>query len=424
MQPVSRSVDEHRASVLAAVGPTPVVDVPLEDSVGMVLGGPLVARADVPPFDNAAMDGYAVRTADVADATPEDPCVLRLVGDVSAGRTDPSSAAPVVTPGTAVRIMTGAPVPDGADAVVPVERTDTGRFEHGPLDGADTSVTVRSPGRGHVRHRAEDLTVGDTLAPAGTLVTSRVASVAASVGLASLPVHRRPRVVVISTGSELAADGAPGPGRIPDSNSYLLAASARNAGAEVVRRGAVPDTVDALRAVLDAAAGATPADLIITSGGVSAGAMDVVRHLLTTADEATGATVAAVGMQPGKPQVLASWREVPVVAVPGNPVAAFVSFEMFVRPALRRLRGEPDVAPPTVERVAGSGWSSPPGRLQVVPVVHEPGGAVRPAGRRDGRGSGAHRVSALVTADALALIDPDVDEVCPGDTVRVLLLGG
>ncbi|ROS72116.1 gephyrin-like molybdotransferase Glp [Cellulomonas sp. PhB143] len=416
----TRSVEEHLARVLARVAPLPLVRVSLDDAVGAVLGEPLVAAADVPPFDASAMDGYAVRAPDVAGARPEAPVRLRVVGDVVAG---PSAAVAPLVRGAALRIMTGAPVPAGADAVVPVELTSTGRFDHGPLAAPGATIEVRGPGRGHVRHRAEDVTSGDLLADAGAPVTSRLASVAACVGRTDLLVHRRPRVVVVSTGNELAATGVvPVAGEIPDSNSFLLAASARDAGADVVRRGAVPDTTDALRAVLDEAA--ERADLIVTSGGVSAGAMDVVRHLLTTAPEADDADVAAVAMQPGRPQLLARWRGVPVLALPGNPVAAFVSFELFVRPAISRLRGAVAPAPARVTRRAASAWASPAGRLQVVPVVHDDDGRVRLAGAPDGRGSGSHRVSVLVRADALALVPAPVGTVAVGDPVDVVLLGG
>ncbi|GII97932.1 molybdopterin molybdotransferase [Sediminihabitans luteus] len=411
-----RTVDEHTGRVTALVAPLPVVALPLDDAAGAVLAAPLVARADVPPFANAAMDGYAVRADDVRAAAPGAPVTLRVVADVAAG------VAPtgVVGPGEAARIMTGAPVPDGADAVVPVEDTSTGTFAHGPLDPAHVEIRVLHPvrpGRSHVRDRAEDVAAGSTLAAPGTVVTARLVALAASVGLTSLPVHRTPHVTVVSTGSELAA--VPGPGQIPDSNSYLLAASARAAGAVVDRRGAVPDTADALAAALDAAA--STADLVVTSGGVSAGALDVVRHLLTTHPAASDADVAAVGMQPGKPQVLARWRGVPVIAVPGNPVAAFVSSELFVRPAIDRLRGLPAAARATVTRAAGDSWTSPPGRLQVVPVVHDDAERVTPVRATSG-GSGSHRASVLARADALALVPEDVTQVRPGDRVEVVLL--
>src|SRR5690606_14443683 len=365
---------------------------------------------------------------------------LRVVGDIAAG--EPGGAGP--GPGEAVRIMTGAPVPAGADVVVPVERTSTGRFAPGATGGAPTTVAIHDASRRHVRPRGEDVRRGDVVVAAGVVLTARHVSVAAAAGHATVTVHRAPRVAVLSTGSELVAAGtAPGPGRIPDSNSVLLAASARAAGADVVRRGGVGDAagalVTALDGVLAAFDGAAP-DLLVSTGGVSAGAFDVVREVLDGATRAgtpwesavTDARLVAVGMQPGKPQGLARWRGIPWLALPGNPVSAFVSFELFVRPALDRLRGVPEPRRALGGRVAGEGWPSPAGREQLVLVRHTApdGTEVVPAGRarepRPGetptRGSGSHRVSALAHADAVAVVPADVTAVEPGDAVRVLLL--
>jgi molybdopterin molybdotransferase len=369
---------------------------------------------------------------------------LRVVGDVAAG----DAGGVRLAPGEAVRIMTGAPVPEGADLVVPVERTSTGRFTPGASGSGPATIAIHDASRRHVRTRGEDVRRGDVVVEAGVVLTARHVSVAASAGHATVPVHRAPRVAVLSTGSELVAPGTdPGPGRIPDSNSVLVAAAARAAGAHVVRRGAVGDTAAALVAtldeLLDAFAADTP-DLLVSTGGVSAGAFDAVREVLDPAtrggtpwaDAVTDARVVAVGMQPGKPQGLARWRGVPWLALPGNPVSAFVSFELFVRPVIDRLRGLPEPRLALVERTAAEGWSSPAGREQIVLVRHtEPDGArVVPAGRH-GRpaedapgtaarphGSGSHRVSALARADALALVAADVTSVAPGDPVQVLLL--
>lgn len=437
----SRTIVQHAADALALVRPTPPANTPLEDAVGAVLAADVVSVLDAPAFDASAMDGYAVRAQDVAGATPSAPVVLRVVGDVAAGDAGPAGLDLGLGPGEAVRIMTGAPVPPGANAVVPVERTSTGRFTPGAAGSGPTTVAVHDASRTHVRPRGEDVRRGDVVVGAGTVLTARHVSVAASAGHAAVPVHRAPRVAVLSTGSELVAPGTtPGPGRIPDSNSVLLAASARAAGARVVRRGAVGDSAAALVATLDGLLDTfdgAPPDLLVSTGGVSAGAFDVVREVLDPAtragtpwqDAVTDTRLVAVGMQPGRPQGLARWRGVPWLALPGNPVSAYVSFELFVRPVVDRLRGVPAPGRALVRRVAAAGWSSPAGREQLVLVRHtEPDGAhVVPAGRRPeedatARGSGSHRLSALAHADALAVVGADVTAVAPGDPVQVLLL--
>ncbi|MFC7878986.1 gephyrin-like molybdotransferase Glp [Isoptericola sp. NPDC057391] len=441
----ARSTAEHVAAVLARVAPLPAGDVDLGELAvegpGRVLGADVHAVAHVPPFDAAAMDGYAVRLADLpADGSP---VTLRVVGDLRPG-SPPDRCGCETRPrhadseghlrthnegGGAVRIMTGAPVPAWADAVVPVERTSTGRFVAGGPT-TEREVTLARQPRAHVRHRGEDVRPGNLLGRAGDAVTPALVAVAASGGLAALPVRRRPRVGVLSTGSELVPSGhgggAAAEGRIPDSNSLLLAALARAAGADVVRVGAVPDDADALRAALDSvvgAGGAAAVDLVVTTGGVSAGASDVVRAVLD-ADDARLADVdvAAVALRPGRPQALARWRGVPWVALPGNPVSAFVSFALFVRPALAVLAGRDPARP--VRRPAAEAWPSPPGRTHVVPVRTLPSGAVeRAAAPGAGAGSaGGHATSALLGADALALVPPDVEKVEAGDELDVLPL--
>ncbi|MCK9795851.1 molybdopterin molybdotransferase MoeA [Isoptericola sp. 4D.3] len=437
-----RSAEEHLAAVLARVTPLPAEDVALAELAveppGRTLGAEVRAAALVPPFDAAAMDGYAVRLADLpADGSP---VTLQVVGDLRPG--DPVPAAPEgcerdfgdysgensprnrahnASP-AAVRIMTGAPVPGWADAVVPVERTSTGRFvAGGPTTEHD--VTLARQPRGHVRRQGEDVRPGDLLGRTGDAVTPALVAVAASAGLTSLPVRRRPRVAVLSTGSELVtAGGRAEPGRIPDSNSLLLAALARAAGADVVRVGAVPDDPDALRTALDTVVGGV--DLVVTTGGVSAGASDVVRAVLDAPDaRLADVDVAAVGLRPGRPQALARWQGVPWAALPGNPVSAFVSFALFVRPAVGVLAGREPVLP--VRRTVAEAWPSPPGRTHVVPVRTVRPGVVERATPPDpapGPGSGGHATAALLGADGLALVPPDVDKVDAGDEVDVLPL--
>ncbi|MFI2488358.1 gephyrin-like molybdotransferase Glp [Promicromonospora kroppenstedtii] len=423
-----RSVTEHVERVVALVAPLPAVRLDLVDADGATLAEDQHAHASVPPFVSAAMDGYAVRLADL----PPDgaPVTLQVTGDVAAGAADGTG----IGPGQAVRIMTGAPLPSGADAVVPVEHTSTGRFVAG-TPRAESSVRLARRARAHVRAAGEDVARGELLARAGTAVTAATVGALAASGTVRVPVRRRPLVAVISTGAELVPVGETlGPGQITDSNGPMLAAAARAAGADVVRLGPVPDDPGALRAALDAAVQpvgdpairpepGAGADLIVTAGGVSAGAADVVREVLAAAASALGgvtdADVATVAMSPGKPQALARWRGVPWLALPGNPVGAYASFELFVRPAIDLLRGLRGAGKDLLGRTclslhAATAWSSPAGRLQALPV-RLVDGAVEPAGSH-------HSLSALAAADGLALVPPDVEKVRAGDVVQVLML--
>ncbi|MFS0701061.1 gephyrin-like molybdotransferase Glp [Cellulomonas sp. 179-A 4D5 NHS] len=402
-----RTVDQHRDAVLGLVVPTAAHTVALEDGAGLVLAEDVTAHEALPRFDNSAMDGYAVRAADVAGATPEAPVHLRVVGDLAAG----SDAEPVVGAGDAARIMTGAPLPPGADAIVPVEVTDAGIVE--------VEVREPSPAGRHVRRVGEDVSAGDVVLRAGSELTPYRLAAVASVGRAEVVVHRRPVVVVLATGSELVTPGvAPRRGQIPDSNSYLLAAAAAAAGARVQRLGVVPDDPDLLAEALGAQYPA--ADLVVTSGGVSVGAYDVVKEVLAPLP---GMSFVSVAMQPGKPQGFGLLPDgTPVVSLPGNPVSAFVSFEAFVRPAILRLRGLSGAAleRPRLRARVAQGWSSPAGREQHIPVtIAEDDGEVlvRPAAAR---GSGSHLVASLAAADGLAVVPADVEQVDEGDHVTVV----
>ena len=407
-----RTVAEHRTAALSLVMPLPAVSVPLETADGHVLAEDVLAPSVLPRWDNSAMDGYAVRAADVAGASDDRPVRLHVLADLAAG----SDEEPTVVEGTAARIMTGAPVPAGADAVVPVEVTD----------GGTATVLVHRPAAdgAHIRRAGEDVGAGDLVLATGTFLGPAQVAAAASVGCARLSVHRRPRVAVLSTGSELVVPGTGlRRGQIPDSNSYLLAAAVRAAGCDVVRVGAVRDEADALRSTLDDLLG--EADAIVTSGGVSMGAYDVVKEVLTVE---AGMEFVQVAMQPGKPQGLGRLRGTPVFALPGNPVSALVSFEVFVRPALLRLRGLTDLDRRHVVAVVEDGWRTPPGRAQYMPVVlvadvpdlRAPEGRTPHVRRAVSGGSGSHLVAGLARAEGLAIVAADVDEVRPGDKVRVM----
>ncbi|QDB78210.1 molybdopterin molybdotransferase MoeA [Georgenia wutianyii] len=399
------TVEEYQESVLARVEPLAPRRVPVAQAHGLHLAEDVTAVLAVPPFTNSAMDGFAVRAADVSGA----PVSLPVAGDVPAGTTHPVA----VPPGGAVRIMTGAPLPAGADAVVPVELTDQppGAVVLPPAVEVRRAVAVGA----HVRSAGEDVRPGDTVLAAGTLLGATQLSAAVSAGHGELLVRPRPRVGVLATGDELCPPGTdPGPGRIPDSNSVLVAGLVREAGCEPVVLGAVGDDPERLSEVV--AAALPGIDALVTSGGVSVGTKDVVKAALA---DRIGFT--KVAMQPGKPQGFGVLDgRVPVFALPGNPVSVLVSFHVHVAPGLRRLLGLPARLPLARARAAVA-WRCPAGRRQFVPVVLEDDGvdlpSVRPA---SAGGSASHLVASLAAAEALAVVAEDVDAVAPGDEVGLL----
>ncbi|MFC4498691.1 MULTISPECIES: gephyrin-like molybdotransferase Glp [Streptomyces] len=426
------SVDEHLEDILATVRPLDPIELQLPDAQGCVLVEDVTVTVSLPPFDNSSMDGYAVRVADVAGASEEFPAALEVVGDIAAGQ---AADLLFVGPGQAARIMTGAPLPSGAETVVPVEWTDGGLGE-GPVDGmrarglapeqAGGHVRVYRPAeaRAHVRAMGSDVKAGDRALEAGTVVGPPQIALLAAIGRGTVRVRPRPRVVVLSTGSELVQPGEQlGDGQIYDSNSFALTAAARDAGAIAYRVGAVADDVDTLRATIEDQL--VRADLLVTTGGVSVGAYDVVKEALSSVgdeDEAgSGIEFRRLAMQPGKPQGFGSIGpdHIPLLALPGNPVSSYVSFELFVRPAIRTLMGLPDVHRPTTRArlTADKALTSPKGRRQFLRATHADG-TVRPVG-----GAGSHLVAALAHADALIVVPEDVESVEPGADVEVVLLG-
>ncbi|MER8183002.1 gephyrin-like molybdotransferase Glp [Kitasatospora sp. NPDC094015] len=411
------SVDEHLADVLARIAPLPAIELQLLDAQGCRLAEDITSEVDLPPFDNSSMDGYAVRTADTARATGEYPSVLAVVGDIAAG----AGELPKVGPGEAARIMTGAPLPPGAEAVAPVEWTDggtgTGRAADAMGTAAEEAVRVLRPvGAGdHVRRRGSDLGAGDQVLDAGTVLGPTQLGLLAAIGRGTVRVRPRPRVVVLSTGSELVQPGEPvGPGRISDSNSFTLTAAARDAGAIAYRVGGVPDDAALLRSVLEDQLGR--ADLIVTSGGVSVGAYDVVKEVF---ESYGGMDFRRLRMQPGKPQGFGRIGEgegVPLLALPGNPVSAYISFELFVRPVIRTMLGAPDVHRPVVPARCTADLRSPAGRRQFLRGRYADG-LVAPIG-----GEGSHLVGALARANCLITVPEDTTAVPAGSTVDVVLL--
>ncbi len=398
-----RTVTEHARIISGLLSPTSIIELPLAETAGLVLARGLVAPIDLPPFPNSAMDGYAVRAADLI----EFPVTLPVSQDIPAGRMD---TAPL-RPGSAARIMTGAPLPPGADTIVQVERTDGGtdavRIDSAPPPGVQ------------VRRQGEDVVVGAVVLTAGTVLAGPQIGVAAALGFATLPVRRPLEVLILSTGTELVAPGQPlQPGQIYESNSAMLAASVAAAGAAAAVAHFVADDVDAFRAALETAAAG--ADLIVTSGGVSAGAYEVVKDALT----GHGVEFAKVAMQPGMPQgaglfTAADGRSVPIVTLPGNPVSSYVSFEVFLRPAIRAAMGYHQLTRPAMRLPLSQPIDSPPGKRQFRRGVLDPdAGTVAPWG-----GPGSHLLSWLAGADAMMVVDADVTRLEVGDAVEVWLLG-
>lgn len=407
------SVEDQLAHVLSGLEPLGTEELPLAAALGRTLAADLRSRTDIPVFDNSAMDGYAVRHEDVAHASPEHPVTLEVVADLPAG----SAEDPPLAPGTAARIMTGAPVPADADAIVPVEHTDAGFEQAG---GTHVTITTAPRPAAHIRRTGEDLSAGDVVLAAGSVLSPRHLSAAAAAGHPTLTVHRAPRVAVLATGSELVPPGQPlGRGQIPESNSTLLAALMVEAGATVERAVTVPDDDAALRAELDDAV-AAGVDLVVLSGGVSVGAYDVTKAVLAPLGTVDFVSVA---MQPGKPQAFGRLPGgTPVFGLPGNPVSACVSFEVFVRPAVGRLLGRAQLTRRMLTAQVSDGWRTPPGRAQYMPVVLDAGSDGLWVRRATRGGSGSHLVGGLAAADGFAVVGADVTEVRRGDSVGVMLV--
>lgn len=414
MRESRRSITEHLSRALD-LAPTPQpVYVPVERALNHVLAADARAKLPVPPFSNSAMDGFLVHGADLS---PSDPVTLPVAGDVPAG-----GAATTVPPGRAVRIMTGAPVGDPvADGlrVVPVEDTDQTPGPH----RVPSHVTLGSVDhdRAHIRVRGENTTPGEVVVSAGTRVDPGALAALISVGVAEVAVYPLPRVAVVSSGDELIPAGrVPSAGQLPDSNQPMLAALLGRDGVENVIRIHTGDSPAEFRDGLDDAA--ARADLVITTGGVSAGAYDVVREVAGAEQVWFG----PVAMQPGKPQGLGRWAGVPLVCLPGNPVAVFVSHHLFVSPLLRALAGQEvpaDVfARPHLTARVTTEFPAPRGRPLLVPVrldwsTGQPVAApFTPAGR------GSHLVASLAGVDGLAVLPPEESGPVPGGDVQVLLL--
>lgn len=399
------SFDEYRGRVLALGSPLSTEAVPLHAAEGMVTAEPVFARFAVPPFDNSAMDGFAVRSQDVADA----PVTLRVTADIPAGRTD----LPELEPGTAMRIMTGAPMPKGADAIVQVEKTENP--EQNMLGTAPDEVTILEsvPAGKNLRFAGEDIDAGELAIEAGVRLGPTQLSALASIGHGYVTVHRKPVIGVLSTGSELRQPGEDLlPGQIPDSNSTLVRLMVREAGGRDIVLSSSSDDVAQFGATIEEHG---YLDALITTGGVSAGAFDVVKEYLSE----HGVDFVSVAQQPGKPQgsgmLRIGDREIPVLCLPGNPVSVFVSMKIYGEALIGRLSGRSDTDIPWQLWKAGTSWTTSSGRAQFMPVVAD-GDRVVPAGAG---GSKSHLVYSLVKTRGLAYIPADVDSVDEGDDVRV-----
>jgi molybdopterin molybdotransferase len=438
------SVEEARTAVLAAVaGPTDREVVFLSEARGRVLAEDVMSLTALPPWDNSAMDGYAIRAADVAVATEDDPVRLAVTGEVRAG----SAPDAAVERGGAIRIATGAPIPPHADAVVQVELTtpadasgaalgERGRDAAGPLPAA---VLVHAAVRAGtaIRRAGDDLPEAETILRAGTPLTAAAVALAAGSGNETLAVHRRPRVGVLATGDEVRAAGRDlGPAGIPDANGPGLAALADESGAEAWSLGIAKDRLEDVRERLKIAKYGD-VDAVIVSGGVSVGPYDVVRAAFA---EIGRIELWRVAVQPGKPFAFGvvdqpGGGRCLLFGLPGNPVSSFVTFELFVRPALRKLAGYPDDRlTRSVDRgVLLEPVSKGPGRrafLRVVAerddagaVTRDDAGRVRLRLAGGGRGQGSHVLSALAIAEALAIVPESVDALEAGSAVDLWWLG-
>lgn len=416
------SLEEALNRILTTVEPLPAVETGLDDGLGLVLAAPIVSRDAVPSFDNSAMDGYAVRSADIVGASAESAVRLEVVADVKAG----DVADIPVEPGQAVRIMTGAPVPAGADAVVRVEdtMTEVGRVRAAFERAANASeilspvLVLRSiPAGRNVRLTGEDVEPGETVLTSGQALGPAEIGLLASLGFSRVPVYRRPRVAVITTGDELLEIDQPLVlGKIRNSNAYSLAAQIRQAGAEPVRYEIAADTPVTARKLFERAL--AECDVLLTTGGVSVGEYDYVKDVLS----AIGAEQVfwGVAQKPGKP--LGYWTSGGryIFGLPGNPVAAMVCFEEYVRPALRRLMGHALLFRPAVTAVLAADIRKRPGRVHLirVRVANKEGGYV--VDSTGPQGSGILR--SMVLADGLAFIPAELESLPAGAAVTVHLI--
>ena len=413
------SVEDARARILGHFSQLAPADVPLLDAIGLTLATDLIASIDVPPHDNSAMDGYALLSADVTQASDSTPVQLPVNITVAAG----DAPGATVQPGAAARIMTGAPVPIGADAVVPFEDTDELERANSATGNATIGIKLAAEHGDNIRPAGEDIQAGEVVLPAGTELTPGAIGVAASLGLTTAPAIRRPVVAIISTGDELIEPGQPVQhGKIYNSNAYSIAALTKSFGATPNIVGIAKDTVDSLVELLQRAM--QSADMIVTSAGVSKGDYDVVKDVLARHGEIA---LWSVRMRPAKPLAFGTLnapdgRKVPHLGLPGNPVSAAVAFEQFGLPAIRKMMGKPEARRPTVMATLDDPVYNHDGR-RVYARVHvyaTPDGDLRAASAGN-QSSGA--MTSMARANGLAICQHDVASMPAGAQVRVEMLG-
>ena len=400
------TVAQYLNLVLDSVAELPPMELPISEVNGCVLAEDIYARWPLPSFNNSSMDGYAVISADLVDASESSPVILPVIDDIPAG----FKSLETLHRGQAIRIMTGAPMPAGADSVIPIESTD----------GGSQSVQIRaSIDLGScIRHEGEDVKAGDLVLGKGTFVGPRQIALIAAVGHGSISVIPKPRVAVLATGSELVEPGTELKfGLISDSNSFLITATANDSGADAYRLPPAQDDEDKLIEILEDQV--HRADLIITTGGVSMGAYDPVKAAFLKLGTAEFHKVA---MQPGMPQGFGSVGEsaIPIITLPGNPVSAYISFETFIRPAIRKMRGLTALARPQRSAILKGELRSPIDKVQFARARFIEGGQVEPVGT----GQGSHVLGGLAQADALIAIPVGVDSIASGDQVRVIDVRG
>ncbi|MBI3762175.1 MAG: molybdopterin molybdotransferase MoeA [Chloroflexi bacterium] len=407
------SVGDALERLLAEFRPLESEVIHADLALGRVLAKAIVALIDLPPFANSSMDGYAVRAADVAAASAEAPVTLTVTADIPAGARPPAIA---LAPGSAARIMTGAPLPPGVDAVIPIEATDDARSSAGAPPPAKVRILNPVALGANVRLPGEDVRAGVEVLPAGHVVRPAEMAMLASLGRNEVAVIRKPRVAILSTGDELVEIAEPlAPGKIRDSNSYALAALVQTYGGTPIRVGIAPDRVAAVRERLGAAL-AQSADLILSSAGVSVGAFDVVK---TVVQSEGSLDFWRVRMRPGKPLAFGQVRGVPFLGLPGNPVSAMVTFEIFARPAILKMSGRSSLAKPQVPARLLEEVSSD-GRESYLRAVVQREGAVYTARLTGGQGS--NLITSLTRANALVIVPAGVTRVRAGETLMAWML--
>lgn len=409
------SVDEALQAILRHVNPLDSQMVPITEALDRVLAEDVVSAIDIPPFVNSAMDGYAVRSGDIVGADTETPVTLAVIGEVPAGATPEVP----VRPGTAVRIMTGAPVPPGSDAVVPFELTSEGRGEI-ELDAGQVVIYKRVKAGDNVREAGEDIRVGQTMLSIGHVLRPPDIGILAAMGRPQVRVTRRPRVAILATGDELVDVDEPiTPGKIRNSNEYTSIALVKRYGGEPVPLGIARDTAEDLTTKIREGL-EQKVDLFLTSAGVSVGDFDIVKNVLAAEGEMHFWQVA---IKPGKPLAFGVVGDVPLLGLPGNPVAAMVAFEVFARPAILKLGGHASWNKPSLRAILDEDVHNSGRRHFMRARVRHEAGGYRVTTRGSGvqvQGSGI--LSSLVWANGLVVVPEEVTYIEAGSSVDVWVL--